>query len=400
MSKGRSKKVNLLMAFIAAFATWIYVVYSVDPATTKTFHDVPIEFLHESSLTDDELALSSVSTESIEVTVRAKRSVLVNLKEEDFTVTVDLNDAGKGENTLNLMVSVPNNVSVQNQSESRVVVDVEDEIRAEKPARVEYSDPSDPTKEPYVTEQNIDTFTVLGAETLVNEVAYVRIPVTNEKVTDAEKTFSVTPIAVDNEGNEVPFVRIRPDKASASVYNAVVKEVDLRLSVNNPDDEEYTRSCNAPETIRIKGTEEALLNVNSITTDLIDISTISESQDIVLTYDLPEGVQVANASADKTMFVKVTPYVAKELTFPASGIEISGLDSSLNCAIQTESVTIRAIGTTDQLEALTAEDFAVSVDASGLDAGSYTLQAEVSTEAKLYKAALEDSIVYVVITAK
>ena len=160
----QNKQVRLFLSFLIAIATWIYVVYSVDPAPTKVFRDGPIRFINESTLTDNGLALRSAETTAIDVTVEANRSVLSEITADNIIVTVDLSSAGKGENTLDLEVLAPNNSTIQSQSEQRILVDVEDEVEVERSARVEYADPAAEAGEPYVEEQSEVSFTGYGAE--------------------------------------------------------------------------------------------------------------------------------------------------------------------------------------------------------------------------------------------
>ena len=195
-------------------------------------------------------------------------------------------------------------------------------------------------------------------------------------------------------------MRVIPDKASAAVYRAEVKQVPLKVSVSNPDNEDYLRSINAPDKVWIRGSAQALENVNSITTELIDVSDIDESGNIPMTYDLPEGVQIASASEGATIFVKVTPYVVREITVPASEIAVTNLGNDLTAEIQRETVTVRAVGTSDQVEALESGSFRVTLDAKDLSEGTYALEPEVTTDAPLVRAEVEERTVYMTLKGK
>ena len=56
------------------------------------------------------------------------------------------------------------------------------------------------------------------------------------------------------------------------------------------------RTAAAPETITIKGSANAIADIDSIDTEEIDITYIYERTDIDLQYVLPEGIYLANES--------------------------------------------------------------------------------------------------------
>ena len=302
----RNNKVNIALSLLIAICGWIYVMYNVDPTTTRTFKDVPVTFTHEDVLTSQGIALKSTNNSKITVTVEGKRSSINKMSADDVQAVADLSEAGKGENTIDLSIKIPSKISVVSESESSITVNVESLDTKEVPARVEYKTESSSDSEPILDENSKEMFIVSGAKSLVSKVKYVRIPVEEAKLSTTSKTFNVSLEAVDNKGDVLSHVTVRPAKTSVTVSKGVTKEVTLKVKVKNPDDENYKRIYQVPDTVTIKGTQSAVDEVESITTEEIDLSEITSAGTIPIECILPDGVQLANDSLELKLTVNVT----------------------------------------------------------------------------------------------
>ena len=302
----RNNKVNIALSLLIAICGWIYVMYNVDPTTTRTFKDVPVTFTHEDVLTGQGIALKSTNNSKITVTVEGKRSSINKMSADDVQAVADLSEAGKGENTIDLSIKIPSKISVVSESESSITVNVESLDTKEVPARVEYKTESSSDTEPILDGNSKEMFIVSGAKSLVSKVKYVRIPVEEAKLSTTSKTFNVSLEAVDNKGDVLSHVTVRPAKTSVTVSKGVTKEVTLKVKVKNPDDENYKRIYQVPDTVTIKGTQSAVDEVESITTEEIDLSEVTSAGTIPIECILPDGVQLANDSLDLKLTVNVT----------------------------------------------------------------------------------------------
>ncbi len=302
----RNNKVNIALSLLIAICGWIYVMYNVDPTTTRTFKDVPVTFTHEDVLTSQGIALKSTNNSKITVTVEGKRSSINKMSADDVQAVADLSEAGKGENTIDLTIKIPSKISVVSESESSITVNVESLDTKEVPTRVEYKTESSSDSEPILDENSKEMFIVSGAKSLVSKVKYVRIPVEEAKLSTTSKTFNVSLEAVDNKGDVLSHVTVRPAKTSVTVSKGVTKEVTLKVKVKNPDDENYKRIYQVPDTVTIKGTQSAVDEIESITTEEIDLSEITSAGTIPIECILPDGVQLANDSLELKLTVNVT----------------------------------------------------------------------------------------------
>ena len=86
----RNDKINLVIALLIAIGLWVYVLGEVNPTRDSTIRNVPIVFLNEATLEEEELILLSSSDIAINVTISGKRSDTGNIKESDIKVYADL----------------------------------------------------------------------------------------------------------------------------------------------------------------------------------------------------------------------------------------------------------------------------------------------------------------------
>ncbi len=308
----RNRKVNMAISLLIAICGWIYVMYNVDPTTTRTFKDVPVTFTHEDVLTSQGIALKSVNNSKITVTVEGKRSSISKMSTDDIQAIADLSEAGKGENTIDLSIKIPSKVSVVSESEASITVNVESIDTKMVPSRVEYKAETSSDTEPILDENSSEMFYVSGAKSLVSKVKYVRIPVEEAKLSTESKTFNVSLEAVDNKGDVLSHVTVRPAKTSVTVSKGVTKEVTLKVKVKNPESDDYKRIFQVPETVTIKGTQSAVEEVESVTTEEVDLSDVTGAGTIPLQCILPDGVQLANDSLDLKLTVNVTKKSQKQ----------------------------------------------------------------------------------------
>lgn len=395
-----NRKINIVLSLVIAFCGWLYVMYNVDPTTTRTFRKVPITYSNEKDLESKGIALKSADKKSIEIKVEGHRSEVNKMDDSDIKVRADLSDAGKGENTLQLHIKTPSKVNIVSKSDEKVTVNTETMDTRSVPGQVEYSTESVSNTEPIVEEQSSDYFSVTGAKSKVKEVEYVRIPVEEQKLTGKTHTYSVSVIPVDRSGDEVTHVKVNPTKASVAVFKGSTKSVPLNIDVNNPENDEYLRTYSAPKKIEIKGKKEVLEKISSVSAEPADLEKMTESGRLALKYKLPEGVFVANSSLNLGITVNVTEYQTREIEISTGSVTVKNLNSKYKPTFEDKTITVEVTDTGSTLESLTAKDFDVSVDAKGLRSGSHSLKGTVNSEKKLHKATLENENINIYLSKK
>ena len=98
-----------ILAFFVAFMLWLMVVNIDDPVMHKTFSDIPVSILNEEVLANAKQPQTYQimdNTQSVDVTVTAKRKTLNKIKEEDIIAVADIKE-------LTLDTQIPIDISIR-----------------------------------------------------------------------------------------------------------------------------------------------------------------------------------------------------------------------------------------------------------------------------------------------
>ena len=95
-----------ILAFLAAGMLWLLVVNIDDPVTSATFQEVPVTVINQEVLAEEQQTFQIVDgTQTVDVTVTARRKILNRIRKEDITATADMRE-------LTLKTQIPITVTV------------------------------------------------------------------------------------------------------------------------------------------------------------------------------------------------------------------------------------------------------------------------------------------------
>ena len=334
-----------------------------------------------------------MDTERISVTLVGRRSAINELKKSEIAATVNAANAGKGENTMAVQVSVPGAIVVKSQSENSISVTVEDLEVKKVSTYTTYLDGQ--TGEPVVKKQGSKEVEVQGAASLIKNVDSVKLALDANKVTDKAKEFSVVATPVDGSGHKVDYLTTEPGKVSVTAYKGETKTVKLKVKVTNMQDGSVARTYSVPSTVVIKGRSKDIKDITEITSKEMDISSITETEDLDIDYVLPSGVNIANESRHVKLKVKVSTSTSKTVNVSAESININNVANG-HTATANSGVNVVVTGSREKLSSITASSFVISADAGGLGAGQHTVTAYLTNNSGL-TAALQSAQITITI---
>lgn len=306
MTESGRKIFNMVLAILVSIVAWVFVVYNYDPMTQVKYPEVAIKFTGESELAARGLAVDEASAETVAVTLSQRRIDASKIDASDINVTANVEDCVAGGNSVAIRVVGPNGTSVTGLSISEVNVNVS---RAKSEARdieVVYGEGAEENEEPIAFDLSQTRAEISCSADRLGEVDKVAAVLKYENMTDTVKSFTVDLAALDREGAVIPHVVINPEEISLDASAGVTKTVSLDLTIKDDSDDGYERKASVPSTVTVKGAEDVISGITSITASDIDISKIYADQDIRIDYDLPEGVYIANESLYQRVKVKVT----------------------------------------------------------------------------------------------
>jgi YbbR domain-containing protein len=114
-----------------------------------------------------------------------------------------------------------------------------------------------------------------------------------------------------------------------------------------------------------------------VETQPLDLQNASDNLNLRVSLNLPAGVSVVGA---QTVLIQagISP-IQSSLTLSGEKVEVIGLSNTMTAQISPASVDVILSGPLPVLDALTRQDVHVTVDATGLDAGTYQLTPTVQT---------------------
>lgn len=376
-----NKIVNIVFSILVAIGLWVYVVGEINPETTGKFQDVPIRFVNAAVLAEDDLALADPGNPTVTVTISGTRADMKELTASEIDVTADLSGLAKGENRVDLAVSLPNDMKLLSISDDKVRVVVEALVTAEKPVQIRYEGEIPEGKEPGAITLSTDTVAVSGAASSIQKVQAVAAVVSASQINADPVELEAGLSAVDKEGNRIPYLFLSQNQATVRVTMLDLLTVPLELSVKGTVPNGYIlKSSQKPETITIKGTAEALSGIESIKGGSIDISGEKESVDIPIQLTLPEGVELAASSPEPTLQLIIEPKTAKSFTYDSGDLTPRGLAAGLAVDIPTQSILLSVQSSADVAAGLRAGDFTLALDLEGFKAGTYKVAIAVETQ--------------------
>ena len=127
----------------------------------------------------------------------------------------------------------------------------------------------------------------------------------------------------------------------------------------------------------MNGDDAALEAVESIILDTLYLQDLSSSQTLHYAIPVPEGTTLMDEVSEATVTIVITG--VEERTVDVSAFSFDSVPEGCDAAAVTESLRITLRGLTEEIQALQAEDVAVTADLSGVSApGSYTVPVRVT----------------------
>lgn len=375
----KNNRFNMILALVAAIVLWAYVLGEINPTSSTVVRNVPINFVNEEALEEEGLALLSSSATTVNISISGQRTAITRVDAGDFNVTVDLEALKKGENTVRVNVTGPSSVKIDRTSIEKVTVVVDERISAEKDIDTIIKGDVPNDKEATVISVDRNKVNVTGPKTLVNRVEKLAAYIDAEEMKSTAKNFTVDMIPIDVNGEKVGGVTL--DGGSKVNITAIMfskKTVQLHVPVTNQDSGDIERDITTPNTVTIRGSEEDLSEVSSITCRGIDLRNVITSTSITLEPILPEGVEIVDPSDTLVMAVKVKEQISKTFNFSNDDIAFNGKDNNYNYKVSDIEVKVTATGKESVINRLTKEDFTLSVNVTNLDAGKHMVDVKVN----------------------
>ena len=366
-SQEKQKKYMLMaLSLLLSIGLWIYASSTDNRDAVKSF-DVPVEILNETALDSAGLVMTDIEGAQVTVEIQGRRSAVSSVKASDIVATIDVSGYGEGEHYADVTVHVPSTVTVAEVTPAQVRFTIEQRVTEDRDVSVKFTGNVPSDEEAVCLERSTEIVSVSGASSAVSRVTGLEAVIDSSKLTYNEKTFITTLVPVDSVGTEVENVTASISSISVTACLYKVKSVDLEVTtVGQLQGNLELSSIDAPKKVTLAGPEDELDEITSVSTDAVDLSTISATTEVELKPDIPGNVRLAASQKSVKAVITVRKVSVKVFSFTEDDIELTGVPSGRTAVLKDKSVSIEVKGTDTALDSLSSADFTLSVDCSAL----------------------------------
>lgn len=384
----KSKVTSILLSLIIAFGLWLYVVTNVSQEAEYTIYNVPLVMEGESVLNDNNLMITALSADDVDLTLSGKRSDLAKVNSSNTVLKVDLTKIYEPAEKRALTYTpifpsdvATNALTIENRHPANIYVTVEARRNKEVPVEVVWIGS---TPEGFMSDRenrvlDYDSVTVVGPASVADliEKAVIEVDLNDQKMSISQD-YRYT--LCDKDGNPVDAEKITTnvEDIHLDVKIQQVKEVKLVAEViyGGGATEKNTTISIEPAVIRLSGGSAVLEELgDTINLGKIDLSTIEKSQELTLPISLPEGITNLSNIREATVDIRFSGLMVK--TFEVESIEAINVPDGFDAEIIEKKLVVILRGPAADITRITEEDITIRADLTGAVAGTSTFKATV-----------------------
>ena len=295
------------LSLLAAIILWSFVITNTNPMRTIQFREVPVTILNESELNERGYAIEQGDVNpTVSVKVQAQRSQLNSISADDLAANAEIRNFDEGIQTIRVKMTSPSGVVIDEISPKQINVKLEKIINMQKNVELNISDK---LRDDIIIEDTTITpekVVVTGPRSKVNKIKKLIININDiSLVSEGTSNLEINP--VDENGDIVEGVSLSQGFANVSLRVLTTKEVSIQLQTTGDVADGYTTSSTSlsNDKVVVKGSQDALNNLETIKTEPVDISNMKKSTEGKATLELPEGVSLNDSKENITYKIEI-----------------------------------------------------------------------------------------------
>lgn len=368
-----------ILSVLCALLLWIIVLNISDYTMTVSIDDIPVEQLNGDVLTDLDKVYDVSKGDTVDITVKGRRSIVTKLSASDFIATADLSTMSIT-NTVQIFVTAKNkdlndNITIVCK-DNAMTLNLEEKVTMQFPIKTSVI--GSPDEKYAVGDISVtpNIVTITGPESAVNRITEARIHV---NVTGQKESFDVsTSVEIyDAYGEQIinDKLEMAQNLVTANVNIYPVKEIPVELTVNGtPKDGYEVAEVNfQPQSIVVAGDTESLSSISKIVIDDISISGMQENFETVIKLSdyLPDGIIIAQQSDELALTVVIEKLNKKEIVLTDKDIVLDGTDVMYDYTVKvSDNFRIIVYGLGDSVDAIDLSTLKPMVKCKSLSHGS------------------------------
>ena len=370
------RRIRLLLSLLGAVIAWMAVTIVVQPGTTTTIYNVPVDFSYDSAAyTSRGLSIVNAEEKTVNLKLSGDGYTIGSLSANDFVVYPDWSSVrDSGEKSLRLQVRSQStlltgvSVSIDGDNTVDVVFDVVEEKTLPIQVTTNYLKIADGYIL-YGTDISKETVTLSGPSTELSKVETCTAEVTYSGELDSSVTLATPLRFYTSGGTEVNFEYTELEESSVDVTLQVYKMATLPVNVsfiNAPRD--FDESVLVYELsrkqLKVAGPAEKIDALSTLSIGTIDLSTFTLNKVYELPIELPSDIYLLDNISTITLSFDCSGLETKTMNLPSSCVQVVNLPSTYQLTVETERLmNVTLCGPKAALETLTPEQVVVEIDA-------------------------------------
>lgn len=380
----RSFNTNLrtfLWALALALAVWVAAVTSADPDVVRALPSpVPLEVVGQ----NPDMVLNTDFPRQVNLVLRAPSTVWERIVANPSNVRaiLDISGLGEGEHQVNIQIQITERpVRIVSKTPSQVTLTLEP--LATKTLQVDLTQAGQPAigyqAGDAIMEPN--SVVVAGAKSIVDQAVRARVSISLDGAREGvDESFPVQ--VLDDSGEAVTGLSISPQNVHVTLpvgQQGGYRDLAVKVVVRGQVASGYRLSNISvlPPVVTVYSADPTVVAALPGIVETLPLDLQNASDDITtrLELSLPPGVSVVG---EQTVLIQagITP-IQSSLTLSNEIVQIVGLPSGMNAQVLPGTVDVIVSGPLPLLDTLTRQDIRVTVDVTGLPAGTHQLRPRV-----------------------
>lgn len=371
----RNLGLKILSLFMAVFI-WLIILNIADPIRQKSFYNIPVTKINENVISQKDKVYEVVSGDTVNVTIKAKRSVMENLHSSDIKAVADLSELSLV-NAVQIKVSVPGH--------DRDIVDISQDISTMKVSlenlkteqfRINVVTQGKVASGYYIKDKTTspNIIQVSGAQTVINQIKEV---VVEMDVSNRRESFeaSAVPKVYDKNGTlmDSDKLNMNYDAVDVTINLLQTKTVMLYIEVTGTPypGYKYVDFEYEPKQVVIAGEKDELDKVQYIMGEYNIDNQKEDIEDQVNIADfIKNDVILIDDNQTAVINVKIERMDSKELSYGTGDIEMRNLSPGLMASLKDNFLNVVLYGDNQNLSLISKYNLKPYIDLKGVKAGT------------------------------
>lgn len=366
-----------IASVLLAVLLWLFVINAQNPIIEGKF-TIPISYvgLKEGMVLGDKAP-------STEIRFKGLHSLVNPLTSKDFKAVVDLSQAKPGEGTFQVKVELPAGVELVSLNQRSVNLNIDVIQEKQLPVRVKTINSTAQGYSSFLPVINPSQVIVRGSQQALANLEAAQVTVDLDKATTSlDLSLDVTHF-IDKGGKEIPNSGLQIIPKAIQVQVPIIQNIPTKTVTIKPmlqgkprDGWSVSRVILDPETIKITGPYEKLVNVDQILTKNIDITGLQDNLITQAALEVPEGISLLYQPSVKVVVQVEAAPVTKELI----GITLTTENAppGYRIVLSKDKIDVTVKGSPTEINNLDASGIKALVDLNSLQPGVHHLPVKIA----------------------